>query len=119
MRLVVFLYLTSSRGIFATFPKLSTQPTLNLTLALLFINLQNESDKIRYTCAQLLKVLGQSSRDIAKIIVKGLIRIIEDPELNKLFPPRDTFKLILTLTPIEYAYDVLWTLATSGILEKG
>jgi hypothetical protein len=34
MWLVVFLYLTSSRGIFATFPKLSTQPTLNLTLAL-------------------------------------------------------------------------------------
>src|SRR6266480_1205296 len=33
MRLVLFLYLTSSRGIFATFPKLSTLPTLNLTLA--------------------------------------------------------------------------------------
>src|SRR5579872_1179712 len=29
-----FLYFTSSRRIFATFPKLSTQPTLNLTLAL-------------------------------------------------------------------------------------
>src|SRR5437763_3498981 len=29
-----FLYFTSSRRVFATFPKLSTQPTLNLTLAL-------------------------------------------------------------------------------------
>jgi hypothetical protein len=28
---VVFLYFTSSRGTFATFPKLSTQATLNLT----------------------------------------------------------------------------------------
>lgn len=90
----------------------------------LLYNIQNTSnDKIRYRCVDMLERLGQSSRSAAEMIVKGLIQIIEDAELNKLFPTRNypqliSSHLVLEKTPIEHAYDALWTLATCGILEK-
>jgi HEAT repeat protein len=82
-------------------------------------NLRSESEKIRYTCARRLEVLGQSSRDIAERIVNGLIRIIEDPELNKHFYPEDHSRIALTLPSVAHAYETLWTITTSGILVKG
>ena len=67
---------------------------------------------VRTTCVEALALLGQRFPIKAKAIAMKLVEAIEDPEFDKIDLPYEK------RTAHDYAYDALWMLAASGVLER-
>ncbi len=67
---------------------------------------------VRSTCARALALLGQRFPTSARAIAMKLVEAIEDPEFDKIDIPYEK------RTAHDYAYDALWMLAASGVIER-